>query len=68
MANSFTAFSSNIEGNCPFIFKNLLIADKDNANREQNKMNLFIFYAEVRLIFTFDAKIVQIECNSIRST
>nr|DAI35352.1 MAG TPA: hypothetical protein [Caudoviricetes sp.] len=31
-------------------------------------MNLFIFYAEVRLIFTFDAKIVQIECNSIRST
>ena len=40
---------------------------KDNANREQNKMNLFIFYAEVRLIFTFDAKIVQIECNSILS-
>ena len=27
------------------------ISCKDNANREQNKMNSFIFYAEVRLVF-----------------
>ena len=27
------------------------ISCKDNANREQNKMNSFSFYAEVRLVF-----------------
>ncbi len=26
---------------------------KDSANRTQNKMNLFIFYAEVQPIFAF---------------
>ena len=35
------------------------ISCKDNANREQNKMNLFIFYAGVQFIFAFDAKIMQ---------
>lgn len=35
------------------------ISCKDNANREQNKMNSFIFYAEVQPIFAFWAKIVQ---------
>ncbi|EGF51595.1 hypothetical protein HMPREF9446_03511 [Bacteroides fluxus YIT 12057] len=30
-----------------------LLCSKDNANREQNKMNLFLFYAEVQLIFAF---------------
>jgi len=34
---------------------------KDNANREQDKMNSFIFYAEVQLIFAFVAKIMQTE-------
>ena len=28
---------------------------KDNANREQNKMNLFIFYGKVQLIFAFSS-------------
>ena len=32
---------------------------KDNANREQNKMNPFIFYAGVQFIFAFDTKIMQ---------
>ncbi|EEC52188.1 hypothetical protein BACEGG_03595 [Bacteroides eggerthii DSM 20697] len=32
---------------------------KDNANREQNKMNLFIFYAGMRFIFAFGTKIMQ---------
>ena len=32
---------------------------KDSANRMQNKMNSFIFYAEVQPIFAFWAKIVQ---------
>ena len=27
---------------------------KDNANRRQNKMNLFIFYAEMQLILSKD--------------
>lgn len=27
------------------------ISCKDNANREQNKMNEFIFYAKMQLIF-----------------
>ncbi|KAA5414035.1 hypothetical protein F2Y83_21715 [Bacteroides cellulosilyticus] len=30
-----------------------IVGDKDNANREQNKKNSFIFYAEIQLIFTF---------------
>ena len=30
---------------------------KDSANRMQNKMNPFIFYAEVQPIFAFSAKI-----------
>ena len=34
----------------------LLINAKDNANREQNKMNKFIFYAEVQLIFVLRQK------------
>lgn len=34
------------------------ISCKDNANREQNKMNEFIFYAEAQLIFALFAKIV----------
>ena len=36
----------------------LSIFPKDNANREQNKMNEFIFYAKVQLIFAFLAKII----------
>ena len=32
-----------------FGYKEFEISCKDNANREQNKMNLFIFYAEVPL-------------------
>ena len=35
-------------------------ACKDNANRKQNKMNLFIFYAETQFIFAFSAKIGEI--------
>lgn len=35
----------------------LSIFPKDNANQEQNKTNLFIFYAQVPLIFAFRAKI-----------
>ena len=35
------------------------ISCKDNANREQNKMNLFIFYAGMRFIFAFGTKIMQ---------
>ena len=31
----------------------LSIFPKDNANRGQNKMNEFIFYAGVQLIFAF---------------
>ena len=34
-------------------------ACKDNANRKQNKMNLFIFYADVQFLFAFSAKITQ---------
>ena len=34
----------------------LSIFPKDNANREQNKMNEFIFYAKVQLYFTFWCK------------
>ena len=37
----------------------LSIFPKDNANRGQNKMNEFIFYAKVQLIFAFRAKIIQ---------
>ncbi|MBT9921471.1 hypothetical protein GRD73_08900 [Bacteroides uniformis] len=33
-----------------------LIGCKDSANRRQNEMNAFIFYAEVRPIFTFLSK------------
>ena len=33
-----------------------LIGCKDSANRMQNKMNSFIFYAEVQPIFTFLSK------------
>lgn len=36
----------------------LSIFPKDNANRGQNKMNEFIFYAGVQLIFALSAKIV----------
>lgn len=36
----------------------LSIFPKDNANRGQNKMNEFIFYAGVQLIFAFLAKII----------
>ena len=41
----------------------LIIQCKDSANRTQNKMNLFIFYAKVQPIFAFRAKIVQTECR-----
>ncbi|MBD9110074.1 MAG: hypothetical protein EGQ74_07795 [Bacteroides nordii] len=34
---------------------------KDNANREQNKMNLFIFYAKVQLIFAFLQRLIKIQ-------
>ena len=37
----------------------LSIFPKDNANREQNKMNVFIFYAKAQLIFAFLAKMSQ---------
>lgn len=32
---------------------------KDNANRKENKINPFIFYAEVWIVFAFMAKIIQ---------
>jgi hypothetical protein len=35
----------------------LAIFRKDSVNRMQNKMNLFIFYAEVQPIFAFRAKV-----------
>ena len=35
----------------------LIIPSKDNASREHNKINLSVFYAEVRFIFAFGAKI-----------
>jgi len=44
--------------------KKSTIGGKDNANQEQNKMNLFIFYAEVQLIFAFEAKMMQIKCRT----
>ena len=34
---------------------------KDNANREQNKMNSFIFYAKVQLIFAFLQRLIKIQ-------
>ena len=37
----------------------LSIFPKDNANREQNKMNEFVFYAKVQIIFAFLAKLSQ---------
>ncbi|EDO52942.1 hypothetical protein BACUNI_03739 [Bacteroides uniformis ATCC 8492] len=37
-------------------FINLRFQSKDSANRMQNKMNLFIFYAEVQPIFVFQQR------------
>jgi len=34
----------------------LFIATKDNASREQNKMNEFIFYVEAQLIFVLEQR------------
>ena len=38
---------------------------KDNANREQNKMNGFIFYAEVQLIFALGQRKLNYLCGSV---
>ena len=45
-----------------FIVVFVSLGGKDNANQEQNKMNLFIFYAEVQLIFAFGSKDTIICC------
>jgi hypothetical protein len=36
--------------------KSLIICYKDTASREQNKTNLFVFYAEAQRIFAFLSK------------
>jgi hypothetical protein len=49
-----TPSSSNVFIKSLYIF---IFRCKDNASREQNKINSFIFYAEAQLIFAFGAKI-----------
>ncbi|EGF56229.1 hypothetical protein HMPREF9446_02355 [Bacteroides fluxus YIT 12057] len=46
-----------------FIYNKYSVACKDNANRGQYKMNLFIFYAEVQLIFAIGKDRILIQDN-----